>query len=478
MSVSQYLNLIQELNAFVDAFQLERPRKELKALDATAIPKELRHDFAKLARRCHLYNDAIRILQTNIYGVSQATQEDIFEYASSIRKIGLVRQSKKLLERAGSGKEQELYKAYADIHEWNYASARIHLLTHLNSFSLNERETIVAYLNLASCSLFLGLFEDASKELGFLSKINQKDYFQFYLNYKELLGQFYLLQGDHKTATTIFAEALQLAGSQQGNTTLFIKKWQIITEAADGEANAQQIAGLKREIRKALHWESLRDFDYHVARFQNNIDGLKHVYFSTPFSGYRERMCKQTGIQFEDMGAVKMERGNSTSAFDPIHTFVDELPPGMLVHRLMLLFLADGYRPWSIPRIFDYLFCNEIYNPISSPKKIYALTSKLQKFLDSKNLGLRLESTIYGYRLRLREDSAVLISAKMIFETRQEVLSEMLSHVVGNKPFSVADLENVVPLSKHKIYRLMNDIKDEKVIEKISGSSRYRLKAS
>lgn len=477
MSASKYLILIQELNVLVDAFQLERPRKELKALDASAVPKDLRHDFAKLARRCHMYNDAIRILQYNIYGASPASQEDIFEYASSIRKIGLVRQSKKLLERAGHGKEQELYKAYADIHEWNYASAREHLLVHLNSFSLNEREAIVAHLNLASCSLFLGFFEEASKELGFLSKIHQKEYFQFYLNYKELLGQFHLLQGDYKTATAIFSEAIALAGAQEGNTTLFIKKWQAITDAAAGEVDTQQIASLKREIRKAIHWESLRDFDYHIARFQKNIPLLKQVYFSTPFEGYRARMRSQTGIDFEKSQPFILSRGQAKNVFDPINSFVEDLPPGMLLHRLMLLFIADAYRPWSIPRIFDYLFCNEIYNPATSPKKIYALTAKLQKFLDAQNVGLRLESTIYGYRLRLREDSAVAIAPKMIFESRQEVLAQMLSNIVGTQPFSVADLENVVPLSKHKIYRLFNDIKEENVIEKISGSSRYRLKA-
>ncbi|MCC6138504.1 MAG: hypothetical protein IT287_07710, partial [Bdellovibrionaceae bacterium] len=464
MSASKYLNLIQEWTAQVDAFQLDKPKKALKALEPTDIPKDMRQDFAKIARRCHLYNEAIRILQPNIYGATNPTQGDVFEYASSIRKIGLVRQSKKLLERSGIGKEQELYKAYADIHEWDYGSARLHLKKYISDFSLTEREHIVAYLNLSSCSLFLGLFDEASKELGQLSQINSKDYFQFYLNYKELLGQFHLLQGDFKTATTIFAEALKLTGEQQGNTSLFIKKWQIITDAAAGEEDISQINNLKREIRKSLHWESLRDFDYHIARFQKNTELLKNVYFSTPYSGYRDRMCSQTGFRFDSISNHTLTRGSGAEHFDPLTTFCEDLPPGMLLHRLLLLFLSDAYRPWSIPRIFDYLFCDEIYNPATSPKKIYALTSKLQNFLEAHLTGLKLDSTIYGYRLRLKENSAVTVYPKMIFENRQTVVANMLKNIVGTKTFSVADLENVVPLSKHKIYRFINEIKDDQVI--------------
>lgn len=478
MSVSKYLSLIQEWTALVDAFQLDQPRKGLKALSPAEIPKDLRNDFAKIARRCHMYNEAIRILQANVYGAQNSTQDDIFEYASSIRKIGLVRQSKKLLERAGFGKEQELYKAYADIHEWDYSSAREHLKKYISEFSLTEREHIVAYLNLSSCSLFLGLFDEASKELGQLSQINSKDYLQFFLNYKELLGQFHLLQGDFKTAHSIFTEALSLTGDQKGNTSLFIKKWQLITDAAAGEEDADQINSLKREIRKSLHWESLRDFDYHIARFQKNTELLKHVYFSTPYKGYRERMCSQTGFHFNTITHFTISRGEGTHRFDPLNTFYEELPPGMLQHRLLLLLLSDAYRPWSIPRIFDYLFCDEIYNPVSSPKKIYALTAKLQKFLDAHATGLKLESTIYGYRLRLQENSSVTVYPQMIFDNRPSVVTHMLKNVIGTRSFSVAELETVVPLSKHKIYRFINEIKEDHVIEKITGSSKYRLKAS
>lgn len=476
MSANKYLTMIQELEMLVDAFQLEKPRQAIKQLDINSVPKEWRRHFARIARRCHMYNEAIRILQNSIYGTTQPAQEDLFEYASSIRKIGLVRQSKKLLDRAGEGKEQSLYKAYADIHEWNYASARTHLLEHVQNFTLTERETIVAHLNLASCSLFLGLFEEASKEIGLLSKIDQTHHFQFFLNYKELLGQFHLLQGDFKKAALIFEDALKTSGDQVSNTLLFLKKWKLINEAAMGEVDIDSIHSIKREIRKALHWETLRDFDYHIGRFQKNTQLLEQVYFSTPYESYRKRMREQTGLNFDAENFI-LSRGNPSSGFDPLKIFSDQLPTGMLLHRLLLLFLSDGYRPWSIPRIFDYLFCEEIYNPVTSPKKIYALTAKLQKFIEASHSGLRLESTVYGYRLRLKEDSSVVIYQQMIFENRQSLLTEVVKYAVGAQPFSVTDLENVVPLSKHKIYRLFKDIKEEDVVEKIVGSSKYRLKA-
>lgn len=468
--------MVQDLETAVDAFQLEQPRQMIKALDIESIPKEWRRQFARIARRCHMYNEAIRILQANIYGAGPVTQEDMFEYASSIRKIGLLRQSKTLLDRAGEGKEQSLYRAYADIHEWDYASARTHLLKHIQNYSLTERESIVAHLNLASCYLFIGQFEEASKELGSLSKIDDKHYLQYFLNYKELLGQFHLLQGDFKNSALIFDDALKLSGELLGNTSLFLKKWQLINDAAMGEVSADAVSSMKREIRKSLHWETLRDFDYHIGRFRKNEDLLQQVYFSTPYESYRQRMRQQTGLNFE-METYSLSRGKATAAFDPLKVFSEQLPTGLLLHRMLLLFLADGYRPWSIPRIFDYLFRNEIYNPISSPKKIYALTAKLQKYIDASDSGLRLESTVYGYRLRLKEDSSVLVYPQMIFENRQSLLAAILKISIGDRPFSVMDLEGVVPLSKHKIYRLFKDIKDEDIVEKIAGTSKYRLKA-
>jgi tetratricopeptide (TPR) repeat protein len=476
MTKNKYLTLIQELTSSVDAFQMDGARKTLKRLHPGDIPRELRKSFAQLARRCHMYNEAIGFLQPNIYGAQDATSEDLLEYASSIRKIGLVRQCRILLARADTTKDQVLYSAYCDVHEWDYLSAKLHFTNYLEHYQLSERENIVALLNLASCNLFLGDFSAAAQQLGLLSKIDASRYLQFFLNYRELLGQFHLLQGDYKNAKLIFEEALTQSADQEGNTALFLKKWLLISDSAVDDLNTESATALKKEIRKAAHWESLRDFEYQIARFRGKMDELKNIYFSTPYKGYRERIKRQTGIDFSKDTFVFQQRGSGELTFDPMNYTIKGVAPGMLLHRLLLLLLSDPFRPWSIPRIFDYLFCEEIYHPSMSPKKIYALTSKLQRILE--NSGLRLDSTVYGYRLRLEENARVQVYSEMIFSSRQELLTYSLKKIVGEQTFSVDELQNVIPLSKHKIYRLIQDIRDENVIEKIEGSSRYRLKAS
>ncbi|MCB9072824.1 MAG: hypothetical protein H6623_04315 [Bdellovibrionaceae bacterium] len=475
MSTEKYLNLRQHILSLVDSLQLDKATKALKSLATEDIPRELRRDFAVLARRSHLYNIALRILQPNVYGVDKPSQADVFEYASSIRKIGLIRQCRILLDRAGEGKEQELYRAYSEVHEWNYKDAKTHFDHYLATYNLSERERIVTFLNLVSCNIFLGNFEIASQQLGELSKINEQEYFQFYLNYRELLGQFYLAQGDTQAASAIFNESLDKTTEQNSTTVLFLKKWLIITKCAEGEYYKEGIDRLKREIRKACHWESLRDFDYHLARYQQNVGGLRQVYFNTPFAGYRERMERQTGLNLHQEPYFIVQRGEGDQTAEPFDAEALNLKLGMLPHRLLLLLLSDSYHPWSIPRIFDYLFAEEIYNPNSSPKKIYALTAGLQKSLEGTPL--RLESTVYGYRLRLNENAKVKIYSNMIFNSRQEVLVETLRKTLGPCSFAISELEKIIPLSKHKMYRLIHDIEEQNLIEKIPGSARYKLKA-
>ena len=92
MNAQEFLILRQKLEKLIDGYHLKEVIPLIKSLDVELIPINLRSDFARLARRSHLYMEALKILQSVVYGVKRPETKDLLEYASCLRKIGMIQQ--------------------------------------------------------------------------------------------------------------------------------------------------------------------------------------------------------------------------------------------------------------------------------------------------------------------------------------------------------------------------------------------------
>jgi len=479
MANVDHLKLRQEIEELLAGYHLQDAVVRLKALDFAEIPPHLRADFASLARRAHLYKEAIKMLQDRIYGGGRPEDKDLMEYASSIRKLGMVQQCLNLLERVSEHKEKYLYQGFCHVHNWDYLKAQECFEKFLMQGGLSERESVVARLNVISCYIFNGALDDADRAINAIEPLCKDKYFQFYLNCQEMRGQISIRNNRLMEASAVLARAHDAAKKETGTTSLFLEKWKLIAELPLPSAHPKdaQIAAFRKTIRLQGHWETLRDFDYHVAMFQKDSALLNYVYFGTPFESFKKRIAQNHPGQIHDHYAWTAG-STATQTLDPLDCGIEVVPFGLIQHRLLLVLLSDFYRPWSLQRIFDSLFPSEIYDVDSSPKRIYGLIKKLQDNLKSLALPFDLQSTIHGYRFRPRAGGSILIYPRMNMHSHEEILHAALHERYAVQEFTPQELSKALSISSHKAYRWTNDLEAAGLVARDPHSHRLVLKAS
>ena len=132
--------IITEIDSLINEFKMEEARVRLGKLDHGKIPSKDRAAFAALARRSGELKLALKILQPNIFGVGSPAYADVIEYASSVRRLGLINQALILLERAPDLPETHLNRAFCYIHYWDYKKAQVELQAFLSNQGLSSKQ--------------------------------------------------------------------------------------------------------------------------------------------------------------------------------------------------------------------------------------------------------------------------------------------------------------------------------------------------
>lgn len=460
MQRSEILKLIQDVEQALRDHRMRDASRLLKAVSPKDVPFSYRADLAQLARRGNLHSEGLKFLQDRVFGIPSPDPKDVLEYASCLRKIGMARQCLNLLSRLPNSHDKLLYEAFCHIHHWDYPLARPLLEQLIGKNDLGLREQLVVRLNLLSCLIFQGELTEARKLVTDLLARCGFEFKQFYLNTLELKGQMELQAQELKAARSTLDVAESLAAEEEGTTTLFIRKWRLVAQLMESPQNVsdQAIEEFESSARRLGHWETLRDFHGYLARLAGQGPGLSHVYFGTPFMSYRDSVARQNpGIDF----GASYAWGRGGQEFDPLSLTSSKIPYGLISHRLLLALLSDFYRPWSVARIFDHLFADEIFDPVSSPKRIYAQVSKLQGLLVAGQIPLILKATTHGFRLRPTDTGRIRVHRRMNFVEGADIYHFVLTELLGLQRIDAATVKEVTGLSQHKIYRLLRELESK-----------------
>lgn len=472
--------LKQKISQLLDAYQMREAKKLLLTLQPTDVFPDLRNEFAQFARRLGLFKYAVKVLWSSIYQEKKYNDSDILEFAASIRGLGLVNQSLNLLSRVSDQPNKFLYCAYGLINKWDYKNAAIFLEKYIAQPNISEKQIIVAKLNLASCYVATLEFENALEIVAKIENLAREKYIQLYLNSQEIKGQIYIQQKRFSEAHQVLNYAREKSENEIGNTSLFIKKWHILLDCYEGKLafSDDKIFEFKKTIRTQKHWETLRDFDLHVGLAFKNNSLVNHVYFGSPHEAYKERIKKLSLLTFYPnyIWINQVGTNNQAYGFDSFEK-IKSYPEGMLLHRLLLVLLSDFYRPWGVGRIFDSLFPQSIYDPFSSPKKIYRLIEKLKNVILEDNIPLELKATKQGYRLRPQGKCYVKIKDKMIFSSREDYFIYKWKSVIGERSLLRTDIQSYFNLQQGQAVLLINKMISEGFIKAVGKgrATKYKL---
>lgn len=468
-----YPELFKSIDRLIVDYKTNEALKILEGVAQAKIPDSQRAAFAALARRLARPKMALKILHPNVLDIRTAKSEDAVEYATNLRRVGLINQCRRVLETVNSERSKFLHLAFCSIHQWDYARALDELQEYLRSSvggaKLDQKMQLIAQVNLISASIYTEQWDEAEKLLDQIQSDCEKVYPHLFLNCLELRGQIQIQNRDLAAAGETLSRAAFLAGQQEGFTTNQIEKWDWILRVLDKgiDPQGEEIALFRQRVRRAGDWETLRHFDWQLAKATGNLHQIQSAFFCSPYEKFKA-LFKEPMPKF-------MTRVDPRFDGEPffINSITGEglsLPFGLTEHRLMILMLSDKYQPWTVQRIFDFLYGDENFDPFTSPRKIYQLVDRLGKNIGS-NPGLELSHSRIGYRLRPLGSGHCHVFEKMIFRSSDELLSFILKIAFEGKSFRVEDVKAVVPsLSPSKAYRALQELHDLGIIKSVGSA--------
>jgi hypothetical protein len=392
--------------------------------------------FANLSWRVGLGEIGLRLISPLIkekrFG-DALSEREIAEYANCLTAIGCSNEAIRLLSSTSKNIWSLQASGFAHISQWNYAAALKALEASCENKDIPPYTQLVNTVNISACLTFLGQWEKAislidcieQNSAGLLSHRLKSNLIE--LRLQNLIGQ------------SLIAEAHHLVKSferetVQGSEKLFFMKWKAILNSIDDPSNGKQELFAAR--RSALHlkkWEVVRDLDFHIARIHESDTFLLRLYFATPFENYRKKILERSPktISIPNSFSYRLlpndlesDGGGDRSAeptllIDILNGCIgtEALKSGLLHHRLLATLSSDLYKPHSVGSLFQSVFPDEHYNPLTSANRVHQAIKGLRSILNKYRVNI--EEVRGNYRLTTETLVSLLLPRKIDFSSRR-----------------------------------------------------------
>ncbi len=469
---------IERLEGLVRDGQFDEAEKQVRGL--RKFERQNAVTLANIAQRINRPHLAIKILNPIIrpknHRQESPSPSEKVEYAEALRRIGAFDESWQLLNEVPEDQFSQVsrYKAFCLISQWKYDEALPHLRNYLNRDDLEVYTRHIGQINLAAALIQLGELQEAqdllqklrpeSKNLGFTL---------LYGNNLELSAQILILQKDFDGALAVLGQSKELLKSSGKIFTLFVEKWTAIAESLKKNLCTPMLYETLAKAKIAQHWESVRDCELYIALLNQDRPRLEHLYFSTPFKFFRQRILNFAGPNFQlsktyTWSASRSPQSRFNLASGKVQGNVTAaLPIGQSMHRFMILLCQDLYRPLSASGAFGKLFPQEFMNTETSINRVHQIVKRCRKWINEFKLDLQIEESEGGYRLIAGEKIGIVLPLEPLPLQTTELEWLLLEMHFGNRSFDIHEAKAILSSSDSKVHRLLRWAFEQGCLKKI-----------
>jgi len=400
LGMKRYDLLIQQCDSAIRAGRTSEASKLLSAISPARVPREWRVGLAKLCRRAGLNSLGMRLLTNALRRLNEAadrpTSAELAEYSMLLLRSGAVPEA---LEKLGGVDTHEvpdalLYRAFGHFARWEYAAAIPHLESYLKE-SLTPYARLVGRTNLGSAHAECRHHDVALTILNENIRETQAGgHLQLQGNCHAFCAQVHMQNGDYKLARKEIEAAQRIFPLTQINDHFLVTRLALLLEGLETKSEApfeklRQLAVSKRA------WGSLRDADLFSLKVRFDHVRHLHLYFGTPFAGFRERIEQELGRtparSVYVLGPIRSPRLDlTTGKINGTAMF----RTGGKCHQMLEVLLRDFYQPYRIAGLYSELFPREQYDIQSSPGRVHQLLWRTRQWLEQKKfLSIFMKST-------------------------------------------------------------------------------------
>lgn len=481
-----------ELDQMVRKGHSSLVRKELIQMKGRRLPRAVVLDFAGLARRIGLFDFALRALHPLVRSEKEihppVTTSEIAMYAAVLVKIGAIREAHSLLSMLNSERSPEvlLFQSNAYFGEWKYQQAIPLLRRYTRHPMINDYQKNVGEMNLAAAYIVTGALDSAENLLqNLLDRARTEGLQLLQGNALELLTQVAVLRGDPVKARECIDQSEKLIGTTGDHNSLYMRKWQAVAKALEKtEEGIEELTIVRGQAFQQSNWEIARDCDFQRAIVQNDHGLLSHVIFGTPYASYRKRAL--SGVQnFVLPESLIWRPGYKLVSYKnpPEQHWDTEHPEGLkhgqTLHRALNILTHDFYAPLPLGKFFAELYPEEVFNPLSSPKRVFRLIQRLRQWFHQQNIPLGIVAKNGEYRLEAVKPFGLRVTLNREIRTPEEYQIERLRRKWPYQCFSSQEAARELGLSSDRFLQLISESEKSGDIIRLGAgrSTQYRFVA-
>ncbi len=477
--------LIQQCDQDIRAGHPQHAAERLAKLNSAQVTRDYRLPLAKICRRAGLTSLGLTLLSPLIHSPFKSeapyTPAELAEYSVLLMRAGAVAEAVEKLKQVDISQAPEalLYQAYGLFLNWEFKEA-VPVLEQYLTTPLPEYEALVAKANLAFALVeeqrhpsVLSLTEEI------IGAGDSTKHQQLRGTCHSLRAQVFIQERHFSQARAELESARRLYDLADTNDHFLLTKWNLILQGLESKST-RPFADLKKMAAKFHDWEACREADLYSLLIDFSRGRFVHLYFGSPFAGFRKRMLAELGsLPSQPMYVLGPK---SAPRFDLRTGQVDgatALNSGKKIHQLLQVLLTDFYRPLRIGGLFAQMFPDEQFDISSSPGRVHQILRRTRTWMKENQIPAVIDETDEYYSLKLAGNFSFRIPLDFKRVDPHESQFERLMAVCGENPFSMKEACTRLGISEATLQRLIKAGLKEGRIEdagKMNRTRLYRLK--
>jgi hypothetical protein len=477
--VSEFKAFLEKCEALVREGRGREATLGLKRVKSVAsVPRGDKLGYANLCRRTGLISRGLRALHPVVRpqrAVGEpASAQETAEYAALLQRAGATPEALLILNGLETRATPQvlLFRAFCHFNRWDYEAAEPNLREYLG-LALTPYEKTVGQINLASALLVNGKWKEAGALLDeLIAAALAQNYGRVAANALEMRAQARLSAGEFAAARADLNQAEELLRAESAQDVQFVHKWNAVGEALENGNLGKLLAYRARNVRQGI-WENVREADLYLLRAKFHPRRFEHLYFGTPFAGYRARILRtlKTEVPAARYYLFGPGRGAVVDA--------ESAGPTPKIQAAVSLLVSDFYRPYSAAGIFSELYPGEFYNVETSPNRVRRLLGRTAAHFRGQGWPLAVVQRAGRFHLKFLGPLRFLVPRDPSMRDANELRLARLSSQFGTADwFRTQDMREALAMSPSAFKRFAGWARAHDKMER-SGATHatyYRIK--
>lgn len=485
------MNLVDELDEVENLLlegKLSLAAKKIKNIHKKGnIPYNRLERFGNLANRCGEFSSTMNVLHKSAEEEGESCDGIKKEYAMALLYLGCRRRALQITQELlkNNQKNSYLLEGFCHMRSWDYMDAKNSFENYMNIFEQGSYQYIVGQMNLAFA---LNGHGDSAQALEVIKEILNSDQAKknerIRINAQQVLCQVYYGLDDFKKFKKTLNELQSLAVKFTLGEQSSLNRWKIISDFHD-ENNIKkfksEMTKLYNFCRDNKQYELSRACHFYLAKYSEDREIYENLYIGTPHESFRNILKEHFP---NNIPPQSMEKGETSKGQFVLNIKTgkinDEkaLDPGSLPYSVLRVLMSDFYRPFSVYELFESIFPEERFNPLSSFSKVKATVYRLNKEFEKQGLDCSISSRKMNYSF-MANDTSILCYQDNSPEVEDKYWAKVID-LFSEGNFKSKEFMGELEISKRKTGDLLNKYLEEDKIEKLGKGSntKYRIKKS